>query len=161
MISPVTLKALNKQLNEEHYNAMFYLAVSTFAKFAGYLGAEKWLKKQYDEEVEHMEKICDYINEQNRVFTISTMPGVTGNFDELLDIFEAALKREKETTSSVNEVRNVAIAEKDQATEVFMQWYVKEQVQEEDMVQDIVSRLKIAGSNPAALLYLDQELGQR
>lgn len=160
MLKPKVLVALNEQLQHEHENAFLYLAMSTHAKYAGYLGAEKWLKNQYEQELSHMMKICDYINSQNAVFSIQLFTPVAFNHDELIDIFEAALDREKLTAMLVEKRRTVAVENNDQATEIFMQWFVNEQVEEVDKVQDIIARLKIADDNPAALLAIDKELGE-
>lgn len=161
MIEEKILSALNHQINEEHYNALFYLSLSSHANFAGYLGAQSWLYKQYKEELEHMEKICQYILDQNKKFTISPLRDIPIGQEELEEMFTIALDREKMTSKSLAGIRSIAIERGDQATEIFLQWFINEQVQEEVAIQDILNRLKISKNISAALLQIDQELGKR
>jgi ferritin len=158
-LSKKVLDALNKQMNEELFNSMTYFAMSTHANYLGFFGAEKWLKNQADQEREHMQKFAAYICDANYVFTISDMRAPLGNFDSLMDIFKAALAREIVTTKNCNELRALAIGEKDQNTEVFMNWFVNEQTEELAWANEMIARLKVAGDNGAALLQIDQYLG--
>lgn len=161
MINTKIFNALNEQLNEEHFNAMLYLGLSAQANLAGYFGAQKWFYKQYQEELGHMEKISKYILDQGRAFNITKMDEVSTDEDDLQGMFTAALAAEKATTSEIAELRKLAIEEEDQSTEVFLQWFVNEQVEEESKILDILSRLKISMNTAAALLQIDSELGQR
>lgn len=155
------LKALNKQMNEEHFNWATYFTMSTHANYMGFFGVESWLKKQANQEKEHMEKFASYICDANYVFQISDMKAPVNNYDSLMAIFQAALEREIITTKNCNDIRALAIDEKDQNTEVFMNWLVAEQTEEEKIFNELISLLKIANDNPSALLIFDNMLKER
>jgi ferritin len=152
---------LNEQMNHELKSAMAYLAMSTRAKKMGYLGAESWLRKQYLEEMSHFQKLGEFLNENNEIFAVDAIPAPSGSWGSLADIFASAVEHERAVTESISAIREAARNSGEHAAEVFLQWYVTEQVEEEDRVQDVVARLQIAGNDAAALLAMDRELGGR
>jgi ferritin len=152
---------LNEQMNLELKSAMAYLAMSSVAKKMGYLGAESWLRKQYLEEMAHFQKLGEFLNDNNEVFALAPIEAQAGSWTSLADIFAAAADHEKVVTESIAALREASRTSGEHASEVFLQWYVTEQVEEEDRVQDVVARLQIAGKDAAALLSMDRELGER
>jgi ferritin len=161
MISNKMAKALNKQLNNELYSAYLYLSMSSFANCAGMKGASNWFMVQYQEELVHFMKFYDYLNEQGVQAEISTMAAPPAGFGSLLTMFEQALKHEQFITKSINEWMELAVKEKDHATQIFLQWFVTEQVEEEASAGEIIARLKIAGDTGPGLLMVDGELATR
>jgi ferritin len=99
------------------------------------------------------------VNSQNKSFDINQYISTSG--DSLVEWFNLTLSHEQDVTASLKKIRAAAKASEDQSTEIFMEWFISEQVEEEDMVQDICTRLQLAGSNTAALLMIDGELGSR
>ena len=158
MLSEKIRKALIKQMNEELFNAMTYFAMSTHANYLGFFGAEKWLIHQYEQELEHMKKFASYINDWNFVFQVDTMRAPLSNFESLMDIFQAALNRERVTTENCNAIQLMAIEAKDQNTVTFMDWFVAEQTEEMSVCYEFLAELRVCGDNPAALLMFDHKL---
>jgi len=161
MITKKMEKALNGQINKEFYSAYLYLAMSAYCNKLGLPGAEHWFRMQYDEEVLHMTKMFDYVMQHGGDAHLLQIDEPPREFGTILDVFEASLAHEQFVTKSINELLDVAVDEKDHASQVFLQWYTTEQVEEEANVDEIVQRLKLAGDNGGALMMIDDKLAQR
>jgi ferritin len=161
MITKKMEKALNGQINKEFYSAYLYLSMSSSCNKLGMPGCEHWFRIQYDEEVIHMTKMFDYVMQHGGEAHLMQIDEPPENFSSALDAFEASLKHEQFVTKSINELLDVAVDERDHATQVFLQWFITEQVEEEANVKEIVDRLKMIGDNGAALMMIDDKLGQR
>jgi ferritin len=137
------------------------MAMSAYSEHIGLKGFANWFMVQYKEESEHAMKIYAYINEQGgqvKLMAIEEPPAV---FDSPLDMFEKTLVHEQFITKSINALMDIAIEEKDHATQIFLQWFITEQIEEEGNDNDIIHRLKLIGNNGNGLLMLDRELGSR
>ena len=161
MITKKMEQALNEQINREFYSAYLYLAMSAYCNKLNLPGAEHWFRMQYDEEVIHMTKMFDYVMQHGGEAHLMKVDEPPHEFGTILDVFEASLAHEQSVTKWINELLDVAVEEKDHATQVFLQWYISEQVEEESNVGDIVQRLTLAGDNGGALMMLDDKLYQR
>lgn len=161
MITKRMEEALNQQINKEFYSAYLYLAMSAYCNKIGMPGAEHWFRMQYDEEVIHMTKMFDYVMQHGGEAHLLQIDEPPREFGSVLEIFLASLEHEQFVTKSINELLDVAVEEKDHASQVFLQWYITEQVEEEANVEDIVNRLKLAGDNGGALMMIDDKLAQR
>ncbi len=161
MITKKMETALNGQINKEFYSAYLYLAMSAYCNKLGMPGAEHWFRMQYDEEVLHMTKMFDYVMQHGGNAHLLQIDEPPREFGTILDVFEASLAHEQFVTMSINEMLDVAVNEKVHATQVFLQWYITEQVEEESNVEEIVQRLKLAGDNGGALMMIDDRLAQR
>lgn len=161
MITKKMEKVLNGQINKEFYSAYLYLAMSAYCNKLNMPGAEHWFRMQYDEEVIHMTKMFDYVMQHGGDVRLLQIDEPPHDFGTVLEAFEASLKHEQFVTQSINDLLDVAVEEKDHATQVFLQWFITEQVEEEANVQEIVQRLKLAGDNGGALMMLDDKLSQR
>lgn len=161
MITKRMEEALNEQINKEFYSAYLYLAMSAYCNRLGMPGAEHWFRMQYDEEVLHMTKMFDYVMQHGGNARLMQIDEPPHDFGTILAVFENSLKHEQFVTRSINELLDVAVEEKDHATQVFLQWYITEQVEEESNVGDIVDRLRLAGDNGGALMMIDDKLAQR
>ena len=161
MISKKMETALNEQINKEFYSAYLYLAMSAFCNKLNMSGSEHWFRMQYDEEVIHMTKMFDYVMQHGGDAHLMQIDEPPQEFGTVLEAFEASLTHEQFVTQSINELLDVAVEEKDHATQVFLQWFITEQVEEEANVQEIVQRFKMAGDNGGALMMLDDKLLQR
>ncbi|MGE4490490.1 MAG: ferritin, partial [Kiritimatiellales bacterium] len=120
-----------------------------------------WFRIQYDEEVIHMTKMFDYLMQHGGEARLMKIDEPPMDFGSVLKAFEASLKHEQFVTKSINELLDVAVEERDHATQVFLQWFITEQVEEEANVKEIVDRLTMIGDNGAALMMIDDKLGQR
>ena len=161
MITKRMEKAINDQINKEFYSAYLYLAMSAYCNKLGMTGCEHWFRIQYDEEVIHMTKMFDYIMHHGGEARLLKIDEPPADFGSILGAFEASQKHERFVTASINELLNVAGEEKDHATQVFLQWFVTEQVEEEANGKEIVDRLRMIGDNGAALMMIDDKLGLR
>jgi ferritin len=153
--------AINQQINKEFYSAYLYLSMSAYCNRIGLPGAEHWFRMQYDEEIIHMAKMFDYVMQHGGNARLLQIDEPPSDFGSILEVFEASLEHEQFVTRSINELLDVAVEEKDHASQVFLQWFITEQVEEEANVTDIVSRLKLAGDNGGALMMIDDKFAQR
>ena len=161
MLSEKMQDALNGQLNKEMYSAYLYLAMSAYSTYIGLKGFANWFMVQYQEEMMHAMKIYDYINDQGGQVKLMAIEQPLTEFKSPMDMFEKTLEHEKFITMSINELVDLAIAEKDHATNIFLQWFVTEQIEEESNDKDIIARLKLIGKDGNGLLMLDKELAAR
>jgi len=161
MLSEKMQDALNGQLNREMYSAYLYLAMSAYSTYIGLKGFANWFMVQYQEEMMHAMKIYNYINDQGGQVKLMAIEQPLTEFESPMDMFEKTLEHEKFITKSINELVDLAIAEKDHATNIFLQWFVTEQIEEESNDKDIIARLKLIGKDGNGLLMLDKELAAR
>lgn len=161
MIKEKLLKMLNKQINEELFSSYLYLAMSAYFSSINYDGFAKWMKIQSQEEYEHAMKIYNYILQRNGKITLSKIETPKTSWSSPLNVFQETLKHEQHITDCINEIVNLAIQEKDHATNQFFQWFVSEQVEEEATAINILDKIKLIGDNKNGLFILDGELGQR
>ena len=161
MISKAMEKALNEQINAELYSFYLYLAMSTHFQHSNFAGMARWMRTQGQEEMGHAMKFIDHLHERGGAVTLAAIEQPKGEWPSVLAAFEAAFGHEKSITKRINTLVDEAVAAKDHATANFLQWFVKEQVEEEASLDPIVTRLKAIGDSQGALYYLDHELGKR
>jgi len=161
MISDKMTAALNGQINAEMYSAYLYLSMSAFAAYKGWDGIAGWLSAQAMEEMTHAHKLYGYVNSQGGRVLLDAIEKPPAEFESARDIFAKTLEHEKKVTASINALVNLAIQEKDHATNAFLQWFVTEQVEEEEHAGTILARFELAGDHVGALFMLDRELGAR
>ncbi|RNC71070.1 MAG: ferritin [Desulfuromonadales bacterium] len=161
MLSKNMSTALNRHLNTELYSAHLYLSMSSYASSIGLKGAASWFMVQYQEEMVHFMKFYTYLNSQGEHVSLGPLDAPPGEFKSLLDMYEGTLKHEMFITRCINELTELAVTEKDHATQIFLQWFVTEQIEEEENDREIIGKLKLVGDNGYGLLMIDSELGAR
>jgi ferritin len=161
MLSKKMEEAINGQLNKEMYSAYLYMAMSAYADSQGLKGIANWFMVQYHEEMVHAMKFYEYLQEQGNSVVLGTIEKPEGNFTTALSLFEAGLTHERFITQSINDLVDLAIEEHDHATKIFLEWYVTEQVEEEQNATEIVQTLTMIGDNKAALFMYDKDLSSR
>ena len=161
MLGKTIEEALNEQINREMYSAYLYMSMSAHAAHEGLKGFANWFMVQYHEEMFHAMKLYEYVSLRGGTITLKPLPQPPAAFASPLDMFEKTLEHEQYITQSINERMDLAIAEKDHATQIFLQWYVTEQVEEENNDQEILAQLKLIGSNAQGLMLLDKDLAAR
>ncbi len=164
MLSEKMEAALNEQVNREMYSAYLYMAMSTHSSISGLAGFANWFMVQYHEEMLHAMKIYEYVLRQGGAPRLKAIQEPPMSFDSPMDMFEKTLAHEQYITKSINDLVDLAIEQKDHATQIFLQWYVTEQVEEEENDNDIIAKLKLlgsAGGEGNGLFMLDKELGAR
>ncbi len=160
-ISKEMEKALNEQVNREFGAAYLYLSMSAHFESKKFAGMAKWMKKQSDEELEHGMKFYDYIHSRNGSAKMLALTEPKAEWKSALEAFEDALKHEQKVTALIYDLKAMAQKEGDFGTDQFLDWFVKEQVEEEQQTNEIVEKLKMIGDSKTALLMLDKHLGKR
>ncbi len=161
MISDKMTTALNKQINAELYSAYLYMSMSADALHGGLKGAANWFRVQAQEEMVHAQKFYDYVNTQGARVVLAAIDGPPDKFKSLQNMFEEALKHEQKVTSLIHKLASMAKAEDDHATGNFLQWFVTEQVEEEENARDVLDKIKLAGGPGPGLFMVDNELAAR
>ena len=161
MISNKIEKALDDQLMEEYASSHLYLSMAAYFKSINLDGFAHWMQQQSGEEMGHAMKFYGYIFEQQGKVTLGGIEKPQSEWASPLAAFEAAYHHEQKITGLINNLANLAIGEKDHATNIFLHWFVTEQVEEEANAIEIIQKLKMVGDSKQGLLMLDHELGQR
>lgn len=153
--------AINKQINRELYSSYLYLSMSSYCEFINLQGFAHWLKVQSQEELGHGMKLYNYLIERGGRVILQPIEAPPTKWASPLAIFEETYSHEKAVTEMINNIVNLAKSEKDHATEIALQWFVTEQIEEEASADIIVQKLKLVGDKGHALLMIDQYLGHR
>jgi ferritin len=161
MISKTIETALNKQVNRELYSAFLYLAMSSYFQTVNLKGFAKWMRVQAKEEKVHALKIYDYIIARGGKATFDAIEAPKNKWASAGKVFEDSYAHEQKVTAMINGLVDLATREKDHATFEMLQWFVKEQVEEEENASDILNQIRIVGDVPGHLFYLDHQLGKR
>lgn len=161
MIKKKLQDAINEQINKELYSEYLYLSMAAYLEDKGLSGLAHFMKVQAEEERFHAMKFFNYVNERGGRVILEQIDKPDTEFDSVLDVFEKSLHHEEFVTKSINELMDVAIEVNDHAAKSFLNWYVDEQVEEEDTFDDLVNRLKLINGKGQGLLMLDKELSAR
>jgi len=161
MISKTMEQALNKQLKEEAYSFYLYLAMSAYLQQINLMGMAKWMRVQAQEEMTHAMKFFDHLHERAGEVKLLALEQPTAKWPSVLAAFQAAMEHERSITKKIHALVDKATAENDHATVNFLQWFVKEQVEEEATLDPIIKQLEMIGDHMGALYHLDHQLGKR
>jgi ferritin len=161
MIGDKMAEALNVQINKEMYSAYIYLSMAAYSEHIGLSGFANWFMVQYQEENEHAMRIYKYLQEQGAQVKLETIEKPQTDYKSPTDMFEKTLAHEQFVTKSIHELVDLAVKEKDHATQIILQWFVTEQVEEEANDHEILDKLKLVGDSGRGLYMLDKELGVR
>lgn len=161
MLKPKIQDALNEQLNAELYSSYLYLSMAAYFESLSLKGMAHWMRIQAQEELVHVMKFFDFINDRNGRVMLTEVRGPKTEWNSPLEAFEESYAHECGISERVDNLMALANGENDQASSTFLQWFVTEQVEEESHVQSIVDKLKLVGDNGVAIFMLDGELGQR
>ena len=161
MINDKVREILNEQINKELSSAYIYLAMSAFLADNGLYGFAKWTEIQSREEIDHAMILYKYILDRNSKIELKPIEINVANYSGPVEVFEKIYEHERSITSSIDCVAYLTEEECDLATRYFIDWYLKEQIEEETKVLKILSKLKAFGSEKASLYLLDEELGKR
>ena len=153
--------AVNRQIGQELKAGYLYLAMSAHFERVSLLGFAKWMREQAQEELEHAMKLFDFMNHRGARVELPAVDAPPADFGAPLEIFQEALEHEEEVTRLIHELYDLCVGEHDHATQLELNWFITEQVEEEASVGTIVDQLRMAGDNEAAVLMLDRELGAR
>jgi ferritin len=161
MFSKTVQDALNEQIKNELYSAYLYLSMSAHFEAANLPGFAKWMRIQAGEEQTHAMKFFDFINDRGGRVTLQAILQPPTEFTTPLAVFEQVLEHEGKVTAMIHNLYALALKENDYPTQVMLQWFINEQVEEEKNASHIVETLKLAGDKGGSLLMLDHRLGKR
>ena len=161
MTSPVVHEAINRQINAELSASYAYLSMSAFCARQHFMGCAHWLRLQSQEEYGHAMKLYDFLLARDGTVELKGMSEPKHTYESIAAVFEAALLQEQEVSRQIEMLYERAFKERSYATTVELQWFLTEQVEEEKSTREIVAKFKLVGNDPASLLDLDRELGQR
>lgn len=153
--------ALNEQIRHELYSAYLYLSMSHYCEAHNLPGTAKWLRMQWSEEQTHATRLMDYVNRRGGRVALAAIEKPPAEFGTLLHLFEQVLKHEESISAKIHKLYETATAAKDHATATELQWFISEQVEEEQNAGQIVDNLKLIGDNRPGLFMLDRQLGAR
>lgn len=160
-ISDSMIAAINDQIKAEFDSAYIYLAMSSYFENEGFQGMAHWMKKQYKEEVEHAEKFIDYLYQRGARFIVPEIAKPKESYENALEVFKTAYAHEQYVTSRIYKLVDLAVEEKDYATQSMLKWFVDEQMEEEDNTSSIVNKLEMFGSDKHHVYIVDRELAAR
>ncbi|HNV85875.1 MAG TPA: ferritin [Candidatus Omnitrophota bacterium] len=162
MLSKKMHAKLNEQIEIEAYSSNLYLAMASWASENALPGSAKFLYKQAEEERSHMMKIFEYLNRIGEHACVPALKEPPCDYKKIEAMFEQALKHEQSVTQAIHELMDLAVTSKDYASAGFLQWFVDEQVEEEETFRAILDMLKMAGVKEGRNIYLaDKEIGKR
>lgn len=161
MLSPKMQDALNEQVNAEMWSAYLYLAMAMHFQAEGRPGIANWYNVQFQEELAHAEILRNWVNSRGGRVILKPIAAVPQTWASELAAFEDTLQHEQKVTALINNLYALAEEEKDYATRGRLDWFVSEQVEEEDNCRTLIDRLKLIGDNGLALYTLDTELATR
>jgi ferritin len=153
-------KALNQQIEIEAASSQFYLAMAIIAESNGFSGTAKFMYRHSDEERFHMLKLIKFVNERGGNVIVPAISQPKIKFKSLLDFFTIFLNHEIEVTTSVNNLIDICMQEKDFSTHNFIQWYVSEQMEEEALARTILDKLKLIGDDRVGIYVFDRDLNE-
>ena len=161
MLSNKMEAAINQQINAEMYSSYLYLSMATYFESTSLEGMSNWMRQQAQEEMFHGMKMFDFVCERGGRVTLMAIDEPPSEWSSVLDVFENVLAHEQKVTGLINDLVNLALDERDHASNIFLQWFVSEQVEEEDTAGGLVDKLKLIGNDANGLFMLDTELATR
>lgn len=154
-------KALNEQITAEYFSSYLYLSMAAYFEAKNLPGFSHWMKMQAQEEMLHTMKFYDYVNDRGSRVIFGALPAPEANFASIRDVVEKTLEHEQKVTAMINNLYSLAQSINDNASVMFLQWFVTEQVEEEKNTSDILARLDLIKEDPMGILMLDKELAAR
>jgi ferritin len=161
MLSKTLQDAINEQMKHEIDSAYLYLAMSAYCESKNFPGIASWLRIQWQEELSHAMKLFTYVNARGGRTILKAVEQPPADYDSPQEIFKLVLKHEQKVTGMINKLYETAIKEGDYATQVELQWFITEQVEEEKNAMDILHLLEMVGDSGVSLMMLDRQLGAR
>ena len=160
-ISQTMQEAINLQIKHEYDNAFLYLSIASWFEENDLPGFAKWNFVQYQEEQTHAVKFYNYLIERQGKVIVNSVDKPNSSWNSPIEVYQDILVREQETTKAIYELCEKAQNEKDFTSLSFLQWYLDEQVEEENNVSTILNKLKMVGDSKTGLMFLDGEMGKR
>ena len=158
MVSATMENMLNKQIELEAYASFLYLSMASWCTKEGLNGCAEFMRRQSEEEMTHMMRLFDYIGEVDGHAHVPSVQQAPLTFESIQTLFQKVYAHEQKVTKSINRLVDQAYKENDYSTLNYLQWFVEEQREEEDLMRTILDRIKLIGTGPMSLYYIDKEL---
>lgn len=155
------LKAMNEQINKELFSSYLYLSMSAYCASENYPGCAKWLNMQSEEERGHAMKIYHYILERGSKVELEAFDKPKTEFKNISQLFTLVLEHEQKISASITTLYELSLKANDYPSQIMLQWFLTEQVEEEKNANEIVDLLKKVGDSPVSLMMFDRQLGAR
>jgi len=154
-------QALIEQVNKEFFSAYLYLAMEQHLENDGMSGMANWMHQQFLEEQFHANKMMKYLNSRGEKVVLEALERPKTEWASVAELFKDVLEHEQFITASINEIQKIAVAEHDFASIGFLQWFIGEQVEEEENAEDLIKQVTLIGDHGYGLLMLDKEMATR
>ncbi len=161
MLSEKLVAAINDQIQYEIYSAFIYKAMQAYFEVEDLPGMANWMNVQFQEEMSHAEKMFNFVCETGHRVELKGMDAPRNDYSSPLEVFEVALEHEQSVTSRINKLMDLAVEERNHAAQIFLQWFVTEQIEEEASANQIITKLKRVKEDGRGLMMIDQELASR
>jgi ferritin len=161
MVNEKMESAINEQINWELYSSYLYMSMAAYFESINLKGCSSWMRKQAMEELTHVKRFYDFLTARGGRVLLSEIKAPPTEWETPLTVFEETLKHEQHVTSRINDLVDLSLELRDHATNSFLKWFVDEQVEEEESVDEVLQSLKLNESNPGGLFMIDKELAQR
>lgn len=153
--------AINAQINRELFSGYLYLSMASKFADLGMSGGQSWMTVQFQEELAHARIMFNYVLTRGGRVLLEAIEQPETEWPDGLAMFEEALAHEEKVTGRIHDLASLALELKDHATYNFLQWFIAEQVEEEESAMDMVQKFRMAAEHPAGLYQLDKELATR
>ena len=161
MLGKAMEDAINEQIKNELYSAYLYLSMASYFESQTLPGFARWMRVQDGEERMHAMKLFDHVHDRGGIVRLMPIDQPPADFGGPLDVFEKVLEHEKKVTAMIHKLYALALKENDYASQVLLQWFINEQVEEEKNATQIVEKLKMVEAKCHGGLMLDHEMGKR
>ncbi|MBO4995242.1 MAG: ferritin [Muribaculaceae bacterium] len=161
MLSNKIQDAINAQINAEFWSAYLYLSMAMHFEAEGRKGIANWFNIQFKEEQAHAQIFMNYVNQRGGRVVLAPIAEVPASWTSPLDAFKATLEHERKVTALINNIYAIAEEEHDYATRDRLNWFVSEQVEEEETAKELIDKFTLIGNDGMGLYMLDQELAAR
>jgi ferritin len=155
------VEAFHTQIQAEFQSAYVYLSMASWFTEHNLPGFAQWMRVQWEEETQHAMKLVDFLHNRGEAVVLHAIASPTATYGSPLDVFERVREHEQKITSSINALYELSLQVKDLPSQIMIQWFINEQVEEEKSMREIVAKLKMVKDDPPSLLDLDRELGAR
>lgn len=161
MISDKIQDAFNKQIVAELYSSYLYLSMSAYFESINLKGFAHWMRCQVQEEIVHAMKFYSFVNERGGTVKLGGIDAPPITWASPLAAFQDAYAHEQKVTGLINSLVDLAMGERDHASNAFLQWFVTEQVEEEASADEVIKKIQLAGEQGGGMFMLDRELATR
>ena len=155
------VEAFHTQIQAEFQSSYVYLSMAAWFTENNLPGFAQWMRVQWEEETQHAMKLVDFLHNRGEAVVLHAIASPTASYSSPLDVFEHVHLHEQKITASINALYELSLQEKDLPSQVMLQWFINEQVEEEALVIEIIERLRLVGSDGPSIYLVDREMGTR